>query len=241
MLIYSASRHGGTNPLFNAAFAVGSGLPIVDDGVYRGGWWIGFGSPHTWDSLTAARKAGEDWFYGDHGYFHRGTYYRITRNGFQHDGCGNRRRDPGVVIEPWRTGGAHVLVCPPDDKIAALMGFDHHAWLRDVLERLGNNTDRMVIVRPRNHEQMRPLAADLADAWALITWASNAAVEAVIAGVPVFCTGDCAASVMGRSDPINIEYPHRPDDRYEWAAALAANQWTLDEIRSGIAWKELTA
>jgi hypothetical protein len=240
MLIYNASRHGGTNPIFNEALAAGSGLSIAEDGApYAGGGWAGFGSPHTWGSLRHARKNGDAWIYGDHGYFHRGTYYRITRNAFQHDGCGEARREPGVTIAPWRKRGAHVLVCPPDDKIAALMGFDHHAWRHDVLARLAENTDRMVIVRPRAHEQVRPLEADLADAWALVTWGSNAAVEAVLVGVPVFCTGDCSASIMGRSDPINIEYPLYPDDRYEWAATLAANQWTLDEIASGMAWSAL--
>ncbi|MEQ8504625.1 MAG: hypothetical protein RIB80_04815 [Rhodospirillales bacterium] len=73
----------------------------------------------------------------------------------------------------------------------------------------------------------------------MVTWTSNAAVDALLAGVPVFCTGDCAASVMGRSDPINIEYPYYPDNRYEWAATLAANQWTLDEIASGMMWAAL--
>lgn len=239
MYIYSAPQHGGANPLFNEAFAAGSGLPIVTDGEYRGGGWAAFGSPHTWESLRAARRTGDRWIYGDRGYFHRGTFYRVTANAFQHDGCGERMRDPGVTIEPWRTGGRHVLVCPPDDAIAALMGFDADAWLCDVMRRLEANTDRPIKVRPRDHEQIRPLQDDLRDAWALVTWASNAAVEALLAGVPVFCTGDCAASVMGRSDPIGIEYPSYPDDRYEWAATLAANQWTLDEIRRGEAWKVL--
>lgn len=237
--VYRDPHDGGTNPKFADAFARGCGAPVIDDAVYRGGSWAGFGSPVTWSSLTDARFDGADWYYGDHGYFHRGTHYRITRNAYQHDGRGDQGRDPGVTIEPWRKDGGFVLVCPPDDKIARLMGFDEVAWLDDVLLRITWNTDRQVKVRPRNTADT-PLAADLANAWALVTWASNAAVEAVLAGVPVFCTGDCAASVMGRSDPIGIEYPVYPDDRHEWASALAANQWTLDEISSGIAWRTLS-
>jgi hypothetical protein len=30
-----------------------------------------------------------------------------------------------------------------------------------------------------------------------------------------------------------------PDDRESWAATLAAQQWTLEEMRSGLAWREL--
>jgi hypothetical protein len=235
--VYSVPQQGGTNPKFAEAFARGSGAPIVTDHEYRGGAWVGFGSPVSWRSLSDARCQGATWYYGDHGYFNRGEYYRITRNAFQHDGCGDAA--PLAGAQPWRRDGRHVLVCPPDDKIAVLMGFDEHVWLQDVLDRLRNNSDRPVKIRTRDHEYQRPLERDLDDAWALVTWGSNAAVEALMYGVPVFCTGDCASSRMGRSDPINIEYPYYPDDRDEWAGVLAANQWTLDEIASGIAWERL--
>jgi len=237
--IYNAPHDGGTNPVFNTALAAGSGLPIVDDRQYRGGGWVGFGSPVTWRSLTEARLRGHAWYYGDHGYFDRGRSYRFTRNAFQHDGCGERQREPHVVINPWRRDGRHILVCPPDDKIAALMGFDHHEWLSDVTNRIWNNSDRLIKIRKRHEADRYPLVADLSNAFALVTWGSNVAVESVLFGVPVFCTGDCAASVMGRSDPISIEYPVYPDDRHEWAAVLAANQFTIDEIQSGMAWESV--
>lgn len=238
-MIYSVPEHGGTNPKFAAAFAKGSGLPITESRDWLGGLWAGFGSPHNWESLRSARKAGADWVYGDHGYFGRGEYFRVTRGAFQWlDGWSHlQRREPGVAVQPWRTNGRHVLVCPPDDLITRLVGFDENVWLDDVLTRLRNNTDRPIKVRRR--DAVTTLDGDLQDAWTLVTWTSNAAVDALLAGVPVFCTGDCAASVMGRSDPINIEYPYYPDNRYEWAATLAANQWTLDEIASGMAWEVL--
>ena len=244
MLIYSSPyEQGGTCPKFARAFAKGCGGETRVTAEYQGGGWAGFGSPMTWESLLAARKAGDDWYYGDHAYFGRNEYYRITRNAFQHDGCGEpdySRLVPLVWPHPWRRDGRHVLVCPPDNKIAPLMGFDEAAWLIDVQQRLHNNTDRTIKVRTRDQADAHPLERDLDGAWALVTWGSNAAVEALVAGVPVFCTGDCAASRMGRSDPINIEYPFYPDDRDEWAAVLAANQWTLDEIASGMAWEVLS-
>lgn len=236
MHIYSVT-HESTNPRFAKAFAAGCSAPVVEDAKYRGGAWAGFGSPVSWPSLNAARKAGATWYYGDHAYFDRFNHYRITRNAFQHTGVGERQRDPGVTIEPWRKDGSHVLICPPSENIAILMGFNTDIWCADVSMRLAANTDRPVRIRPRN--ATAPLVYDLADAWAMVTWTSNAAVEALVAGVPVFCTGDCAAAVMGRSDPVNIEYPIYPDNRYEWAATLAANQWTLDEMASGMAWSAL--
>jgi hypothetical protein len=72
-----------------------------------------------------------------------------------------------------------------------------------------------------------------------VCWTSNAAVDAVLAGVPVFCTSPCAAYRMGHADLSKIETPHFPPDREQWAWSLAANQWTLREMASGQCWREL--
>lgn len=235
-MIYFVPEHGGTNPKFAEAFAKGSGLEITESREWVGGEWIGFGSPHNWESLRQARKAGVPWIYGDHGYFGRGEYYRVTRNAFQCDGVSGHGVGSAAIpeIAPWRRGN-HVLVCPPHENIAVLMGFSVHDWLTDVAFRLTHNTDRTVKVRDRFAD--KPLAADLKDCHAVVTWTSNVAVDALIAGVPVFCTGECASSPMGRTDPINIEYPRYPDDRRAWLCVLACNQWTLDEIAEGKVWE----
>lgn len=238
LYVYSSPRERAS-PMFAHAFASSAGGIIVTDDVPRpGAAWAGFGSPKTWTSLQAIRRAGGTWYFGDHGYFGRGEYYRITKNAFQHDGRGepdySRLR---LKPKPWRTSGSHVVVCPPDDAIAELRGFNVETWLRNVRKRLKQNTDREIIIRDR-HAQTS-LLKDFADAWALVTWASNAAVEALMEGVPVFCTDDCAAQVMGLSDPVNIEYPRYPDNREEWAAVLAANQFTMSEIAAGVAWSKL--
>ena len=191
--------------------------------------------------MRAAQTQGRDWYYGDHGYFGRFKFYRCTRNAYQHDGTGNadgaRFRQFNIEVKPWQAGGRHVLLCPPDIPFARLMGFDGDDWLARALADLARFTDRPVRVRDRNTRA--PLAADLRGAWALVTYVSNAAVEAVLAGVPVFCIGDCAASVMGLSDVSKIEAPARPDTRKQWAWNLAANQWTLDEMRRGDLWRAI--
>ena len=65
----------------------------------------------------------------------------------------------------------------------------------------------------------------------LVTHSSTAAVEAVIAGVPVFCEPTCAAAPVGRTD-LDIENPVRPE-REAWLAALAWRQFSRDEVSSG--------
>jgi len=46
---------------------------------------------------------------------------------------------------------------------------------------------------------------------------------------------------MGLSDFTKIESPIYPTGRAAWAAALAGQQWSLEEFRSGVAWRTLQA
>jgi hypothetical protein len=46
---------------------------------------------------------------------------------------------------------------------------------------------------------------------------------------------------MGLSDFSKIESPVYPQGRARWAAALAGQQWSLDEFRKGVAWRTLQA
>jgi len=98
-----------------------------------------------------------------------------------------------------------------------------------------------VRVREKPHAGARnaPLAMDLIDCWAVVAHSSNVAVDALLLGVPVFVTDRCGARRCADTDLSHIESPRMPDDREEWAATLAAQQWTLEEMRSGLAWRML--
>ena len=75
-------------------------------------------------------------------------------------------------------------------------------------------------------------------AYAVVTHHSNAAVEAVLAGTPVFCV-DGAALGMGESDLTKIERPYRPsyEKRLAFAQALSWCQWNIEEMKDGSAWQ----
>ncbi|MEK9754716.1 MAG: hypothetical protein VW338_16090 [Rhodospirillaceae bacterium] len=232
-----------TSPRWCAAFAAGCGGSVIELGPLRPTAPAAmFGSAKLWRGVVlAAQRTGRPWFYGDHGYFGRFKYYRITRGAYQHDGRGEGDRQRLAMLNinprPWRRGGRHVLVCPPDSVFAGLMGVDSRAWLRTTLGRLTAVTDRPIRVRSRSARA--PLVNDLKDAHALVTMMSNAAVEALLFGVPVICTHRCAAQIMGLADPADVEAPAYPYDRERWAAVLAGNQWTLEEMSSGVAWAAL--
>lgn len=227
------------------AIAEGTGFrtvppfPLLEGGIATYGFLRGL-----LPTLRQAQAEGRPWVYADRGYFratygddYRG-YFRLTRDSWQHGGAGvgddERWKKLRLEIKPWRKAGKHILVCPPGDVFtSAVGGFSALDWSARVLRDLKAATDRPIRVRLKAMASVTPLAADLEECHALVTYMSNTAVEAVLSGVPVFCTGECAASAMGKKNLAEIESPAYPENRVEWAQVLANNQWTLDEIRSG--------
>jgi hypothetical protein len=202
--------------------------------------------------FESVRSEQRDYVYLDNGYFRPSAhgrqdysgYYRVTRNALQHDGGG--KADPhrfemlGKRIDPWKRGGRYVMICPPGDTFGELNGFSSAKWLRDVTATLRSSTDRPYIVRDKRNPGGVTLFDALRNCHCMVTHSSNAAVEALLYGIPVFCTNPCAGYAMGQPDITKIEAPRYPE-REQWAWNLAANQWTLNEMKSGKCWKELNA
>lgn len=185
--------------------------------------------------------------YIDNGYFqskwHGGSYYKVTRDAMQHLGYGaypSKRWDAlDIPIKPWRRTGEHVLLACQTDFWYRRHGTTFADWVRTTTEELRKYTRRPIVVRHKPVKGVRepPISEAFENCWAVVTHTSNVAVDAVVAGVPVIALAECAASCMGRPDAMFIESLLYPDDelRYTWACNLAANQWTVDEVRAGAA------
>ena len=199
---------------------------------------------HLWEQ---ARREGRDWFYIDNAYWDRcrEKYFRVTRNALQCEGLqgtwsgegATRLTALGISIADWRVGGEHIVVCPNTEEFTRTVLAFPGDWPAAIRTELRRFTDRPLRFRSKN--ETRSLAEDLQGAWALVTAVSCAAVEALVAGVPVFCTERCSARWMGSSDLSLIETPYMPDRRLEFMQVLAENQWTLDEFRNGVTWRAL--
>jgi hypothetical protein len=194
--------------------------------------------------LARAKAQSLYFFYIDHAYFDRGhgKTYRITRNGYE---AGDVRKCPvdrlvalDLEIEPWRKSGREIIVCPPTAHF--MEAHDCLDWLETTLTQLGSITDRPIIVRekPKPGERAVPLREALQTAHALVTHSSNVAIEAVCIGTPVFVAPASAAAPVGRTDLLQIEEPAYPE-RADWLAHLSYNQFSLDEIADGRAWRML--
>ena len=197
---------------------------------------------HLW---AQAKAEGRDWYYLDNAYFDacRETQFRVTKNAVMHDGSGvsdgARFAALGLRIDPWRSPGLRVVVCPSSDEYMRVVAGWTQDWAAFVIDRL--QTRRQIVVRHKRDR--RPLTEDLRDAWAVVTHTSCAAIEALLAGVPVFVTGEHPAATLGKRDLTAIEAPLRAfhGARRQLMEVLADHQWTTEEIASGAAWQRLAA
>lgn len=149
----------------------------------------------------------------------------------------------GVELQPWRTDGGHILVCPnrsfgiPE----RMMPSD---WANDVVRRLRKVTQREIRVRPHpgNGPAKKPLADDLVGAWACVIWSSSSGVSALVAGVPVVCEAPywIAKDAALSFNQFSSMAPHFRD-RLPALQRLSWGQWHIDEIASGEAFRAVLA
>lgn len=166
--------------------------------------------------------------------------------GHHNDERAVRHTDPerwarlGVNLVPWRASGGHVLVCPNRSfgEPGRIMPVDWPAHTVNVLRR---HTKREIRVRvhPGNSAPRKPLADDLAGAWACVVFHSSAGLHALIGGIPTIVCGPkwIAKSAAGaRLD--EVENPPTLD-RLPAMHKVASAQWFLSEIESGEAFKTI--
>jgi hypothetical protein len=177
------------------------------------------------------------------------NYHRIVRNDLQHGDIQARPSDRfdqlGIRLQS-RRHGRRIIVAAPDEKPCRFYGIDRDQWIQDTVSRLQQHTDRPIVVRERAARRLDrvltdPLVTVLRDdVHALVTFNSNAAVEAVIEGVPVFVTAPThAAAPVGNRDLACIEDPFWPDEdlRHQWACHLAYGQYSVRELENGTAFR----
>ncbi len=179
---------------------------------------------------------------------HPVAYYRRP----QHP-CG---RGPAFTLpNNVRGPDSHILVAGMSAKGALAEGYAPYAWETEIVREIRKYTNRKIVFRPKPSDDGKPLIPDsilsvpkteigfdLRNCWALVTHHSNAAIDAILAGVPVFCWGGVGYE-FARQDLSLIE---SPDPGFpSWAAVRAwlddigHTQFTVVEMRSGVAWRHL--
>lgn len=193
------------------------------------------------------------WFYIDNAYTdpQRGQYFRVTKNALQVDGAlrysdGKRFARLGIQVSDWRDDpNGHILVIPQsDDFMKSTLGRKSD-WTHETIQKLKAwAPDRRLHIRPWTRDKTvayRELHADLIGASLLVTWSSAAAITALYEGIPAISESGAASALTGPLTSESIATPRRPTtaERTRFLEILADNQWTLDEMRDGIAWRAL--
>lgn len=110
------------------------------------------------------------------------------------------------------------------------------AWDSWAVSQVKEFTDRPVILRKRHDGT--PIAEQLKNCHAVVVYASNASVDAVLNGVPVFNLGPAVTTPIGLQDLRKIETPIYPE-RQPFFNSLAYAQFTIEEFENGFAWKTI--
>jgi hypothetical protein len=208
--------------------------------------------PELRSRIDAWSATGRNFAYWDRGYCRRifatwlpraepkdgSGYYRWTLNAFQMRTIRNVSKDRWMAVrtpvEPWCENGKHIVVAVPSATYDAFHGT--HDWLEKTVEELKRHTDRPLVIREKLDKM--PLAQALKGAHALVTHQSNAGVEAVIMGCPVFVDPGSAAALVGQTDLSKIETPIYPG-RKPWFCSLAYSQYSEAELVNGVLWRHL--
>ena len=198
------------------------------------------------------QETGRTWCYWDRGYMRRvfatdlpvgseGGYYRWHLNAFQLREVFEAKEDRWLAAKTplwdWQKNGRHIVVAEPSPTYEKFHGIE--GWTRRTVELLRCYTDRPLVIRDKEMQRFsRKLHEDLRGAHALVTHGSNAAVEAVVMGCPVFVDPCSAAVLVGKTDLGEIEEPAFPD-RLNWVKALCYSQFNERELVDGTLWRLL--
>lgn len=209
--------------------------------------------PESTDLIAEWRKTGRTWIYWDRGYCDRvfatclptgeaGGYYRWHVNSFQLNSVRTvaddrwRALKAEKTVRPWQRDGRHIVIAAPTRTYCRFHRCE--SWIADTIDALARVTDRQLVIRDKEQYIRRPIQQDIEGAHALVTHASNAAVESVILGCPVFVHPDSAAALVGSTSLKTIERPVYPD-REEWLKSLAYCQFNERELVDGTLWNLL--
>ena len=219
--------------------------------------------------IAQVNEKGEEWWFIDVGYIteqitryptpsitdYDKTYFRIikgkihTTMGDPGDGSRHKKLlQQGIDAEfkGWNTGECkHILLTPSSQTVTFYTNnMSQEDWIKECSEQIKCYTNRPIIMRnkprPNNEWWGTDIKDDLKDCHALVTNMSLSAVNAVLNKVPVVThQNNVCYYVSGRLEDINERRMPAREDMTMWLRSVANNQFTLQEIEDGTAYKVL--
>lgn len=257
-MMASMQSHGDTVELvegYDGVVSEASGTIIVGIG---GGRHPAVGARTVFDDYL---RAGKHVIFIDKGYTRADTF-RVVANGFQPKYLMvisrpfDRLHQSKLSVRSFsEKRGDAILFDGASNKYCVWCGLpspeapNQQEWGRQVIAKIRQHTDRPIIYRPRpSHNQAisvegaelstRPLVEDFARAHLVISHGGNIGFDAIVAGKPHFMIGESIAWPVSETDWAKLETPYVPTDkqRQQWLANVRYSEWSLDELREGLAW-----
>jgi len=229
-------------PIVNA-LAIGSFADkFIPDAnpTYLGGNSIVWGLIRGADEIMKITKSrGYKYFQIDNAYFARNHYYRVTCNALQlnflpqkviNDRYKTIINHLGKSIKPWKKKrNGPIVICPSSNFLFQYYGTTLDDWVSSITSELRKLTSRPIKIRYKQIMPKDDIDSEISDAWCVVTHVSASALDALMLGIPVITTGDCAATPL--ATPLaGIESPNLAEGRHELFSLLANAQFTKDEM-----------
>ena len=212
-------------------------------------------------------ETGRPFYYVDNGYMgnlmKKKIWYRIVKNNVQHtqireampadryhDMC---RHAPYLTYSGFkeprgdRLKNGPILLVTPSEKPCNFYNIKREEWVANTIKELKKHTHREIIIRHKDGVKRSERIKDNSvaaqcfrdDIWALVTYQSMAALEAMHYGIPAFTMAPNCVQSVANTDLSRIEDPVYPT-REKFLNVLyyiAYCQYNLEEMRTGLAYR----
>lgn len=169
------------------------------------------------------------------------VWHRLVRNHL-HDGIMLNAPVDRLGIfktfpQQWRTDGDKILIIEPGSFAAAIFKVDLKTWKYEVEAELRKYTDKKIVFREKAPKKTRTkLYKELCDDdyYCVVNINSNAATEAIWAGVPAITLDRHITNPVTRNSLSEINNLYR-GDLANWLCTLSYSQFTREELMNGTA------
>jgi hypothetical protein len=152
-----------------------------------------------------------------------------------------------VEFKGWKTGETkHILLCPSSPTVTFnINGITQDQWVEQVTNELKEYTDMPIKFRnkprPNNEWWNIDIKDDLKDCHCLVTNMSLSAIDAILNMTPAITHQRNISALVTSRDLKFIKKPFKPGRKTvnEWLKMVADNQFTLEEIGNGTAYRTL--
>ena len=137
----------------------------------------------------------------------------------------------------WRTHGEKILIIEPGSFAAGIFHVDIKTWKYEVESELRKYTDKPIVFREKAEKRVRTnLYKELCDEdyYCVVNINSNAATEAIWAGIPAITLDKHITNPVTRNKLSDINDLLRPN-LSNWLCMLSYSQFTYDELINGTA------